>query len=84
MRTLILAAVCAAAATSAAMAQAGFNPGTVISNVYEDLEARGCDPSFGFSPNGCNYYRYAPGYRQNGGRRYGRVGGSQTTAATTR
>jgi hypothetical protein len=31
-----------------------FNPGTVVSNTYDELNARGCDRSFGFSPRGCN------------------------------
>jgi hypothetical protein len=57
MRMLILAAVYVLAATSTSMAQAGFNPGTVVSNVYETLADYGCGPGFGFSPPGCNYVR---------------------------
>ena len=62
MKKLILAAACVLAATSAAAAQAGFNPGTVVSNVYETLAVYGCGSGFGFSPAGCNYVRPAPGY----------------------
>ena len=59
MRTLILAVVCGLAATSVSLAQGGVNPGTVVSNTYDKLEARGCSQSFGFSPPGCNYGRLA-------------------------
>ena len=62
MKKLILAAACVLAATSAAAAQAGFNPGTVVSNVYETLAVYGCGSGFGFSPAGCNYSRPALGY----------------------
>jgi hypothetical protein len=62
MKRLFLAAACVLAATSAAAAQAGFNPGTVVSNVYETLAVYGCGSGFGFSPVGCNYVRPAPGY----------------------
>jgi hypothetical protein len=62
MKKLILAAACVVATTSAAAAQAGFNPGTVVTNVYETLAVYGCRPGFGFSPAGCNYVRPAPGY----------------------
>jgi hypothetical protein len=62
MKRLFLAAACILGATSAAAAQAGFNPGTVVSNVYETLAVYGCGSGFGFSPAGCNYVRPAPGY----------------------
>jgi hypothetical protein len=62
MRTLVLAIAYVLAATSASFAEGGFNPGTVVSNTYDKLEARGCDPGFGFSPPGCNYGRLAPGH----------------------
>jgi hypothetical protein len=62
MRKLVLAATFVLAATSASFAQSGFNPGTVVSNTYDKLEERGCDPGFGFSPPGCNYGRLAPGH----------------------
>jgi hypothetical protein len=61
MKWLFLAAACVLAATSAAAAQAGFNPGTVVSNVYETLAVSGCGSGFGFSPVGCNYVP-APGH----------------------
>ena len=60
MKGLILVAACVWAATSPAAAQAGFNPGTVVSNVYETLAIYGCGYGFGFSPVGCNYFRSAP------------------------
>jgi hypothetical protein len=64
VKKLVFAALYIFAATSVSSAQtAGFNPGTVVSNVYESLAAYGCEPGFGFSPPGCNYYAYAPGYR---------------------
>ena len=72
MRTLILAIASVLAATSASLAQAGFNPGTVVGNTYDMLEARGCDQSFGFSPSGCNYGRSAPNAQSQ---RYGSVAG---------
>ncbi len=64
MKKLILAAACVLAATSVAAAQAGFNPGTVVSNVYERLAVYGCGPGFGISPAGCNYVRPDPGYNR--------------------
>lgn len=71
MRALVLAVAYVLAATSASFAEGGFNPGTVVSNTYDKLEARGCDPGFGFSPAGCNYGRFAP--KQN--QRYGSAAG---------
>lgn len=62
MRKPILAAAFVLAATSAARAQAGFNPGTVVSNVYETLTVYGCGSGFGFSPVGCNYSRPVPSH----------------------
>jgi hypothetical protein len=87
MRKLILAAAFVLAATSAAVAQAGFNPGTVVSNVYETLAAYGCGPGFGFSPLACNYYLSAPGYdRETAGahRRLGKGAGNGTSAGLLR
>src|SRR5271154_2630318 len=84
MRKLFLAAACVLAATSAAAAQAGFNPGTVVSNVYETLAVYGCGQGFGFSPTGCNYSRPAPGYdREADGahRRIGKGAGNNGTSA---
>lgn len=87
MKKLILAAVCAFAAPSAAVAQAGFNPGTVVSNVYETLAAYGCGSGFGFSPVGCNYSHSAPGHeRETDGahRRFGTRAGNGTSAGLLR
>jgi hypothetical protein len=84
MRKLILAAAFVLAATSAAVAQAGFNPGTVVSNVYETLAVYGCGQGFGFSPTGCNYSRPAPSYdREADGahRRFGKGAGNNATSA---
>jgi hypothetical protein len=72
MRPLILAVAYVLAATSASLAQGGFNPGTVVSNTYDMLETRGCDQSFGFSPSGCNYGRVAPNAQNQ---RYGTAAG---------
>ena len=55
---LIMASVCRAG-------DGGANPGTVVSNVYQNLEAHGCDPGFGFSPSGCNYGKVAPDYHRS-------------------
>jgi hypothetical protein len=87
MKKLILAAACVLAATSAAAAQAGFNTGTVVSNVYETLAVYGCGSGFGFSPVGCNYSRPAPGYdREWDGphRRLGKGVGNGTSASVLR
>jgi hypothetical protein len=87
MKKLILAAAYVLAATSAAVAQAGFNPGTVVSNVYETLAVYGCGPGFGFSPVGCNYFRFAPGYdREWDGarRRLGNGAGNGSSAGPLR
>jgi hypothetical protein len=87
MRKLILAAAFVLAAISAAGAQAGFNPGTVVSNVYETLAVYGCGSGFGFSPVGCNYSRPAPGYdRETVGahRRLGKGAGNGTSAELLR
>jgi hypothetical protein len=87
MRKLILAAAFVLAATSAAVAQAGFNPGTVVSNVYETLAVYGYGPGFGFSPLGCNYFRFAPCYdREKVGvhRRLGKGAGNGTSAGLLR
>jgi hypothetical protein len=63
VRKIILALAYVLVATSVAFADAGFNPGTVISNVYERLAAYGCAPGFGFSPASCNFSRRQPGHR---------------------
>jgi len=63
MRTFILAAAGILVATSASRAEGGFNPGTVVGNVYEPLNAHGCDQGFGFSPRGCNDGGLAPTHR---------------------
>src|SRR5277367_4396607 len=87
MRKLLLAAACVLAATSAAVAQAGFNPGTVVSNAYETLAVYGCGQGFGFSPVGCNYSRPAPGYdREADGahRRFGTRAGNGPSAGLWR
>jgi hypothetical protein len=87
MKRLFLAAACVLAATSAAAAQAGFNPGTVVSNVYQTLAVYGCGSGFGFSPAGCNYVRPAPGYdRVNDGprRRIEKGAGNGASAVTLR
>jgi hypothetical protein len=87
MRKLILAAAFVLAATSAAVAQAGFNPGTVVSNVYETIAAYGCGPGFGFSPLGCNYSRSASGYDRETvatHRRLGKGAGSGTSVGLLR
>lgn len=87
MTKLILAAAFVLAAASAAVAQAGFNPGTVVSNAYDTLAAYGCGPGFGFSPLGCNYSRSAPGYdRETVGanRRPGKGAGNGTSAGQLR
>jgi hypothetical protein len=83
MKKLILAAACVLAATSAAAAQAGFNPGTVVSNVYETLAVYGCGSGFGFSPVGCNYSRSAPVYDRewDGSRRRLEKGAANGTSA---
>jgi len=61
----ILAAAFVVAATSAASAQAtGFNPGTVVSNVYESLYATyGYDFGFGYSPPPYGHEHFAQGHR---------------------
>jgi hypothetical protein len=84
MKKLILAAACVLAATSAAAAQAGFNPGTVVSNVYETLAAYGCGSGFGFSPVGCNYSRQVPVYDRewNGPHRRLEKGAGNGTSAS--
>jgi hypothetical protein len=86
MKKLILAAACVLAATSAAAAQAGFNPGTVVSNVYETLAVYGCGSGFGFSPVGCNYSRSAPVYDRWDGphRRLEKGAGNGTNAGQVR
>ena len=89
MTKLILAAAFVLAATSAAVAQAGFNPGTVVSNVYETLAVYGCGSGFGLSPLGCNYSRPAPapGHdRETDGahRRFGTRAGNGTSAGLLR
>jgi hypothetical protein len=87
MKKLFLAAACVLAATSAAAAQAGFNPGTVVSNVYETLAVYGCGQGFGFSPTGCNYSRPSSGYDReaNGAhRRFGKGVGNGTSAGVLR
>jgi hypothetical protein len=87
MKRLILAATCVLAATSVAAAQAGFNPGTVVSNVYETLAVYGCGSGFGFSPVGCNYVRVARGYdRETAGahRRLGTAAANGTSAGPLR
>ena len=56
MRTLVLAAAFVVAAVSAALAQ-GYNPGTVIGNVYQNPIA-GCGFGYGF---GCYPPDYQPG-----------------------
>jgi hypothetical protein len=45
-----------------------FNPGTVVGNTYDELNARGCDRSFGFSPPGCNYGHTTRSDRRRSGR----------------
>ena len=60
MSKLFLVAVFVLAATSPTLSQGGFNPGTVVNNVYENLAPYGCGPGFGFSPSGCNYFGPAP------------------------
>ena len=87
MRKIILAAAFVLTATSAAGAQAGFNPGTVVSNVYETLAVYGCGSGFGFSPVGCNYSHPGPGYdRETVGahRRLGKGAGNGTSAELLR
>jgi len=49
MRKLVFGAAFVLAATSISWAQSGFNPGTVVSNVYQD-PASGCGCGFG---HGC-------------------------------
>jgi hypothetical protein len=62
MKKSILAATFLAATTSASLAQAGFNPGTVVGNVYENLYATyGYDFAFGYSPPPGNRVRAASG-----------------------
>jgi hypothetical protein len=63
MSKLFLATALLLAGTSPSLSQAGFNPGTVVSNVYESLASEGCGTGFGFSPSGCNYFGFAPGDR---------------------
>jgi hypothetical protein len=62
MRRLTLAAALVLIAAPAALAQTGFNPGTVVGNVYESptcLDVCG----FGYSPPpSYGYSSYAPGY----------------------
>jgi hypothetical protein len=64
MMKSILAAAFILTATSAALAQAaGFNPGTVVGNVYESLYATyGYDFAFGYSPPPDGQVRPAPGH----------------------
>ena len=63
MMKSILAATIILTATSAALAQAGFNPGTVVGNVYESLYATyGYDFAFGYSPPPYGHVRAAPGH----------------------
>jgi hypothetical protein len=60
----ILAAAFILTAPSAALAQAaGFNPGTVVGNVYESLYATyGYDFAFGYSPPPSGQVHPAPGH----------------------
>jgi hypothetical protein len=64
MRKLALAAVLVLAAPAAALAVSGFNPGTVVGNVYENAPP-GCVFGFGYSGPGCSYDQPAPRYRSN-------------------
>ena len=70
MRKLVLAAAFVLAATSASLGQAGFNPGTVVGNVYAN-PASGCGYGYGYSGPGCGYYLSAPGYRHTVHRKAG-------------
>jgi hypothetical protein len=58
MHKLVLGAALVLTATSASWAQSGFNPGTVVSNVYQN-PASGCGCGYG---HGCcppqSYYPY--------------------------
>lgn len=63
MMKSILTATFILTATSVALAQAGFNPGTVVGNVYENLYATyGYDFAFGYSPPPYGHFRAAPGH----------------------
>jgi hypothetical protein len=72
MRSQILAAAFVLAATSASLAQAGFNPGTVVGNVYAN-PAAGCGYGYGYVGPGCGYYLSAPAYRYTHHKRPGRA-----------
>jgi hypothetical protein len=55
----ILAAAFVLTATTAALAQTGINPGTVVGNVYDDLTNSGYSSGFGYSPPASGYDRHA-------------------------
>ncbi len=61
MMKLILAAAFVLTATSASLAQTGFNPGTVVGNVYESPACVDVC-AFGYSPPRSGYGSYAAGY----------------------
>ena len=72
MMKSILAATFILTATSAALAQAGFNPGTVVGNVYESLYATyGYDFAFGYSPPPYGHVRAAPSHHHTARERLG-------------
>ncbi len=58
---LVLAAAVTLSTGSACLAQGGFNPGTVVGNVYQNPVA-GYGYGFGYSGPGFDYYGYTPGY----------------------
>jgi len=64
MRRFVFAATLALAATPAAAEETGFNPGTVVGNVYE---SRACAAvcGFGYSPPAYADARFAPTHRQH-------------------
>jgi hypothetical protein len=68
MRRFILVAALALAATAAAPAapatagESGFNPGTVVGNVYESPACAGIC-GFGYAPPVYDYARLAPAHR---------------------